>query len=137
MRSFLLLVAVLLLSWNANAQQNKTSEVSFYSSTWADVLQKAKRENKIIFLDGYTTWCAPCKNLKKKTFTDKTVAEYFNKNFLNVMFDMEKGEGLMLAKKYKIESYPTLLFLKPDGTIIKTSVGFLTPKELMNIAKSI
>jgi len=109
--------------------------VEFTQGKWELILAKAKKERKLIFLDAYASWCGPCKRMKHQTFQDKKVAEYFNANFINVAIDMEKGEGIMLSEKYAIDSYPTLLFIKPDGSILRKTVGFHTPEELIVIGK--
>jgi thiol:disulfide interchange protein len=33
--------------------------------SWAQVKEKAKAENKYIFMDCYATWCGPCKAMDK------------------------------------------------------------------------
>ena len=93
--------------------QNRTIE--FEHGTFAEVLAKAKKENKMIFIDCYTTWCGPCKWMAKNIFTNDTAADFYNKNFVNAKIDMEKGEGVDIAKKYGIRAYPTLLYLNSDG----------------------
>ncbi|MFN4256425.1 MAG: thioredoxin family protein, partial [Saprospiraceae bacterium] len=67
--------------------------MNFEHGTWAEVLAKAKAENKPIFMDAYTVWCGPCKMMSNQTFPDAKVAELFNARFVNVKVDMEKGEG--------------------------------------------
>ena len=47
------------------------------------LMEKAKSENKIIFLDFYADWCAPCKQMDKEVFQDNRVGEFFNENFIN------------------------------------------------------
>jgi thiol-disulfide isomerase/thioredoxin len=41
---------------------------------------------------------------------------FFNKHFVCVEFDMEKGEGPDIAKKYGVRAYPTFLILDANGT---------------------
>ena len=67
-------------------------------------------------MDCYTSWCGPCKALAKNVFTQEKVGEFFNPRFINVKYDMEKGDGKMLNEKYKkyIVGYPTLLLLNAD-----------------------
>ncbi|MEY3443377.1 MAG: hypothetical protein RLZZ519_1658 [Bacteroidota bacterium] len=89
------------------------SEIQFEQSAFTEVLAKAKSENKLVFLDAYTSWCGPCKWMAKNAFTDPETAAFFNTNFVNVTVDMEKGEGVDIAKQYGVTAYPTLLFL--DG----------------------
>ena len=67
--------------------------IEFEHGTLEEALVKAKKENKIIFMDCYTTWCGPCKYLAKNVFTQKEVGYFFNKNFVNVKMDMESEAG--------------------------------------------
>ena len=78
--------------------QNRS--VSFEDTTLAVSLAKAKAANKLIFFDGYATWCGPCKYMSNTVFKQDKVADFFNANFVNVKFDMEKGEGIELAKTF-------------------------------------
>jgi len=77
----------------------KFSGIKFAHSSWKDVQKKAKAEGKMIFVDCYTSWCGPCKMLARDVFTQKKVGDFFNKNFISVKLDMEKGEGKELRKK--------------------------------------
>jgi hypothetical protein len=46
----------------------------------------------------------------KKCFSSKTVRDYYNTNFINARFDMEKGEEEILLLNLGARSYPTYLF---------------------------
>ena len=94
----LLLSLTLFFSLSAIAQNR---QITFETGDLASVFARAKKENKLIFVDAMTTWCGPCKQMAKHVFTNDTVADYFNANFVSYKFDMEKGEGLDFAKKYK------------------------------------
>lgn len=103
----------------------QAAEITFMDNpTWASVLEKAKKENKMIFLDGYATWCGPCKTMDAETYKNQAVADYFNANFINVKYDMEKGEGPKLAEQYQVTAYPSLLFINANGNILHKGVGF-------------
>lgn len=109
--SFLFLV---LFVTSVSFAQNRN--IQFEHGTFAELLAKAKKENKMIFIDCYTTWCGPCKWMAKNVFTNDTAADFYNKNFVNAKIDMENGEGIEIAKKYGIQAYPTLLYINSDGT---------------------
>lgn len=98
-------------------------EINFEHGNLASVLEKAKKENKLIFVDAYTTWCGPCKWMAKNVFTNDTVADYFNKTFVNYKLDMEKGEGIDFAKKYEVGCYPTLLYIDGTGNLVHRTAG--------------
>jgi thioredoxin-related protein len=107
------------------------AQIAFHNGTWAEALAKAKKENKLIFMDAYTTWCGPCKWLAKNVFTDKEVGEFFNKNFVCVKMDMEKGEGIALAEKYGVQAYPTLLYIDGNGELAHRNCGAVEAPEFI------
>jgi len=109
--------------------------IEFEHGTFAEALAKAKKENKMVFMDCYTTWCGPCKMLAKNIFPQKEVGDYFNAHFVNVKMDMEKGEGIELQKKYGVKAYPTLLFMDANGKVLHTKVGGSDVAGLIEEAK--
>lgn len=102
---------------------------------WTSVLEQAKKENKIIFFDAYATWCGPCKMMDEQTYTDSQVAEFYNRNFINVKYDMEKGEGPLLADRYYVNAYPNLIFISPEGILLHKAVGFLPSNEFLALGQ--
>ncbi|MEM9718652.1 MAG: thioredoxin family protein [Bacteroidota bacterium] len=105
--------------------------IQFFSGTWEEVLAAAKSEKKLIFVDAYTTWCGPCKMMDRNTYTDAGVGLYFNENFINYKFDMEKGEGLQFARTFEVFAYPTLIFINHEKTEIHREMGYKSPMEMM------
>ena len=140
---YLLLLAIIaygaytFMSPKVDFTKDAKEGIQFSKSSWSEVLATAKKENKIIFLDIYAIWCGNCKKLKKNTFSDKNAGTYFNRRFINVSLDGEKGDGEMLVKKYAVESYPILMFLDGDGKIIKQAGGYQNTEELINLGKSV
>lgn len=111
--------------------------IDFFHGSFSEAQAKAKKESKLVFMDAYTTWCAPCKWMNANVFTDAQVAEYFNKHFVSMKMDMERGEGPELARKYRVVAYPSLFFLRPDGSVVKREVGMKNVNELLAIAKRV
>lgn len=91
--------------------------------TFSEVLALAKKEGKPVFVDCYTSWCGPCKMMANKEFPKKEAGDYFNKKFVNWKVDMEKGEGVELAKRYDVNAFPTFLILDADGNLTGRCVG--------------
>ena len=108
--------------------------INFFKGTFPEALTKAKEQNKLLFIDCYTTWCGPCKWMAAHVFTDESVANSFNKNFISVSLDMEKGEGLDIAKKYAIKNYPTFLWIDKNGNQVQRSVGSTDASNFLAIA---
>jgi len=109
--------------------------IKFMEANWNKALQEAKKQNKPIFLDAYTSWCGPCRMLKNNTFTDKAVGDFFNKNFINIALDMEKGDGLGVAEKYQIRAYPTLIITNAEQSSVSVSEGYIGPAQLLEFGK--
>ncbi len=118
---FIILFTTFLLSFVSLIGQNK--EIEFSANSWEYILAEAKVQNKLIFIDAYTSWCGPCKWAAKYLFTNKEVAYYYNENFINVSMDMEKGEGIAFAKKFAINSYPTFLIINSKQEIVSRTEG--------------
>lgn len=118
-----LILAIFALVLTVTAVNAQSSGVKFNDGTYAEVLAAAKKADLPVFLDAYAVWCGPCKYMTSTIFPDKAAGDYFNKNFIPAKFDMEKGEGIELAKKFSIESYPTFLILDSEGKEITRLVG--------------
>lgn len=110
----------------------KNEGIVFETGNWNQILQKAKAMQKPIFLDVYATWCGPCKMLKSMTFPKKKAGEFYNANFINASIDGETREGRYLAALYKVNAYPTLLFLDSNGQVITGTAGFMPAGQLVN-----
>lgn len=106
--------------------------IVFATGSLNDALAQAKTEGKMLFVDCYTSWCGPCKMLAKQTFPDKAVGNFFNPRFVSMQIDMEKGEGVELAKRWGVDAYPTMVILDADGNVKGRIVGFLRPQQLID-----
>jgi len=89
--------------------------VSFFTGSWAQLIEEAQRTKRPIFVDVYAEWCGPCKMLERQTFPNPELGAYTQKHYLAYRLDGEKGEGPKLANQYRVRAYPTLLFLDPTG----------------------
>ncbi|NNC84704.1 MAG: DUF255 domain-containing protein [Bacteroidia bacterium] len=119
-----------------NAQENAVTGIDFEKGTWTEIVAKAKAENKLIFLDAYASWCGPCKHMAKNIFTQEEVAAFYNRNFINAKIDMEKGEGVEIAKKYNVKSYPTFLFIDGDGSVMHQACGVKEAKPFITLGET-
>ena len=133
MRSILITFTISFLTTLSVAGQG----IEFYHGTWEEAILKAKAEDKIIFVDAFTTWCGPCKRMAASTFPDPAVGELFNQHFLSLKIDMEKEMGLEFRKKFPVNAYPTLFFIDADQKLIKQVVGAKSPADLIALGESI
>ena len=109
----------------------KNDGIIFEHLTLKEALAKAKESGKQVFVDCFTEWCGPCRMLARDVFPRPEVGKVFNARFVNLKMDMEKGEGLEVAKRYGITAYPTLLVINPDGTVAGKVVGALQMEKFL------
>lgn len=133
----LLFITLLLVSFTSSEKVVYKKGIDFFKGTYTEALVKAKEENKPVFLDVYASWCGPCKKLKKTTFKDEEVGEYFNKNFICIAIDGETEEGKAILDKYRVRSYPTLIIADYEGNMRTKTTGFVKPRILINFGKRI
>lgn len=133
LKSFLLVFMTQIATTSTTAQTS--SGIIFFEGDWQAVLNQAKLEDKMIFVDCYTSWCGPCKKLAKEVFPDQEVGNFFNKHFISVKIDMEKGEGIELKDKFKVSAFPTMLFITKQDIEQHRIVGFISADKLIAEAK--
>ncbi|NII82044.1 MULTISPECIES: thioredoxin family protein [unclassified Pedobacter] len=128
------LICFTALSWKSGFAQG----INFETTSLAAAMGKAGNpaEPKLILVDCYTTWCIPCLEMSQQEFPKKVAGDYFNPKFVSVKFDMEKGEGKEIGKKYNVTAYPTFLILNAQGQEINRVVGKATAEEFIEKVKS-
>lgn len=109
--------------------------IEFFQGTYEEAKTKAKKENKKIFVDAYTTWCGPCKKMAKEVFPTKEVGDYFNKNFICMKLDAENEKDHGFFKDYKATSFPTYFWVDADGILLDKQSGSTSPSGFIQMAQ--
>ncbi len=138
--TFLLVLGLSFVAFTAFRHFAKPATVAeggivFFEGTWQEALLKSKAEGKPIFLDVYASWCGPCKKLKKNTFSDVEVETFFNENFINVGMDGESENGRVLAVKYSVRGYPSLMFVNGEGKVFNSTMGYYNARQFMDLGR--
>jgi thioredoxin-related protein len=130
-----LLVPFLVLITSLAVARQETGIRFEHAASWKAVQEKAKAENKYIFMDAFTTWCGPCRMMAKEIFPLPEVGAFFNANYisLKVQLDTTKkdneeikswyADAHKIMKDYKVNVFPTYLFFSPDGKLAHRAVG--------------
>ncbi|MBL7818678.1 MAG: carboxypeptidase-like regulatory domain-containing protein [Saprospiraceae bacterium] len=106
------------------SQQTQNSvRTRFFEGSFAEAKELAAKENKLIFIDVYTDWCKPCKQMDMEAFNNPEIAELMNAFFVNYKADAEKS-GRNIATNYSVEAYPTTLVVDSKGVLIRSFRGY-------------
>lgn len=109
--------------------------MQFFQGSFEEAKELAKEEDKLIFVDAYTTWCGPCKKMAKNVFPKKEVGAFYNENFINLKMDMESQAGRKFDSKYSVGSYPTFLFINGEGDIVLKDKGAKPVDSFIKVGK--
>ncbi|WP_299006854.1 thioredoxin fold domain-containing protein [uncultured Tenacibaculum sp.] len=137
MRNLFLLVAVFFytIAWSQETQ-NDSLKAIIWTESYKDALKKVKKEGKplLIYFKG-SDWCVPCKKLDKELFSTEKFRNLSKENFVLYEADIPFNQDLVtkeklelnqkLAEKYKVSSYPTLLFVDHKQKVIAYKKGLL------------
>ncbi len=140
MKNLLFILASLILfsCGNKTKKQNHSIKgIEFYSESFEEAIKISKELNRPIFIDFSTSWCGPCKKMDNFVFTDSIIGDFYNKNFICLKYDAERGEGITLANKFEVKAYPTLLFLSPQLEIELKHVGYKGPTEFLELGYTV
>lgn len=101
------------LNWNGNLEK---------------AIELAKKENKAVLVNFTgSDWCIWCKRLSSEVFQQKEFEAYAKNNLVLVMLDFPKSieqtqetkaYNNMLAQKYGIQGFPTILIFNNQGKLV-------------------
>ena len=123
--------------------------------SWLTVDEAAARlqqEPKPVLIDLYTTWCGWCKQMDRKTYSNKQVAQYLSDKFYTVKLDAEthntvnwQGKSYASDPQYRCNlfavylshgrlEFPTTIIIVP-GQEPQAIPGYMEPKEIETLVK--
>lgn len=74
--------------------------VDFFKGTYAEALQKCKKENKLLFLDFTAVWCGPCHQMEREVLNDIEVSTLLDEKFVVLKIDIDEPENYYYTDKY-------------------------------------
>ena len=125
----------LFIAWGTAGNATSRADEGPFRDLTLDRARQAATDGKrqFVLVDFYTVWCGPCKKLDETTWKDKEVRDWLAKEGVCLKVDAEKDEPL--AAKYRINVYPTVLLLRPDGAEIDRLVGYRDAKTFLADAR--
>ena len=112
------------------------ADVEFINGDLKTAKERAAREGKLIFIDFWASYCTPCKMMQEYTFTDPSVSEYVNENYIPVKIDVQSFDGIDLKNQFKVALLPTIIVLNSKGVQVGRHEKSMSASTFMETLKT-
>ena len=106
-----------------------------WKEDYRSVMRAAEKQNKLIMIDFYTSWCVYCRQLDNESFEDERIVGLLAENFVVARLDAEIQKAA--ARRYRPDGYPTVIFATADGDEILRFSGYREPDQVYEIVKTV
>jgi len=109
-------------------------------------MAKAKKEDKHVLIDFYTTWCGWCKKMDKTTFMDAAVVKAVSDNMIAIKINAESNSPVvhetqtitqreLSGKIFGVRGFPTYWFVDPEGQRLFPVSGYRLAPDFLNLVE--
>ena len=116
-RNMIILFALCSSIVQANAQ------IKFHNIKLDAAKELASEQNKFIFMDFRAAWCKPCLEMEKEAFSEPSVGDIINKNYIPIKIDVDFFDGMDLQELYNVSVLPTILIINSAGVVQNRLIG--------------
>jgi thioredoxin-related protein len=114
---------------------------------WDSGLREARAAGRPVLVDVYTDWCGWCKRMDRDVYARAEVRDYLAQRFVTVRLNAEAGDAARydgrsftsrtLAAYFRVNGYPTTIFLDPNGGHLANVPGYVAPDRFMQLLRYI
>lgn len=114
---------------------------------WDAGLASAKANKRYVLVDVYTDWCGWCKRMDKDVYARDDVSAYLDKHFVSVKLNAESNQAMSyqgeartargVASGFRVNSYPTTIFLTPHGEHLTNVPGYVPADRFLLLLRYI
>ena len=108
---------------------------------WNGGLKEASGAGKPVLVDVYTDWCGWCKRMDRDVYARPEVRQYLAEHFVTVKlnaeystparYDGKQYTSRTLAERFRVNGFPTTIFLRADGNHIANVPGYVPAERFM------
>jgi len=101
-----------------------------HEGTFEEALLKARKEDKLVFVDFWASWCGACKRFDADVLSDATVIAE-TRDLVCIKIDAQSAAGVPLAARYGVRDLPSLVFVEPDGLLRERLDGYRSATQFV------
>lgn len=106
----------------------------FSENSLEEIQYLAAEKDQPYFLYFYSRDSRQCRKMKRSTWSDENLKRFVSKNFLALDIDALNTE-VEVIQEFEVYSFPTIIFFRPDGSIMGKAKGYLAPETIYSILK--
>lgn len=118
------------LALESPASLVEEERLEWFAGSWDDLLERARAQDRLVFVEFWASWCTRCRKLEETTLRDARVIAELG-DLLSYSLDAEGDRGRPIAERFHVEDYPTLVFLEPDGEVRDVLSDYLAPDAFL------
>jgi thioredoxin-related protein len=103
-----------------------------WEKDYENAIEKAKKENKAIFVMVSSPTCPECNYMKKHVFTKDKIKKFINKNFISYQFDISDGN---IPQQMQFWGIPRFYFSMDGENVYNKTMGGLKADKFMAFIK--
>jgi thioredoxin-related protein len=123
---------ILFLGFLSN-DEIKASNANYSHTIMEDMIKKAGEEGKMILLEFYADWCAPCKWMQETVFQDQEIKSLLSNSYITKLVNIDDIDGFELKNLYEVQVLPTILIFNTTGKMIERIEKTIATSELISV----
>lgn len=106
-----------------------------WAEDFATACQQANYQGKLVLLHFYSDDCPPCVRVEKNVFSQPEVGAAVGRSFVPVKVHARKMPALV--ERYRVQQWPTDVFVTPAGLELTRSVSPQSPTDYVSMVNSV